>query len=84
MLVNVSLGSLLPSSFQRELSAQRRRVQQLEAYLGGELPSEGSGLTWREERSTLTTRIRVGGWVKGRRHKWPNLIPRLSPRPDEK
>lgn len=60
MLVNVSLGSLLPSSFQRELSAQRRRVQQLEAYLGGELPSEGSGLTWREERSTLTTRIRVG------------------------
>ena len=67
MLLTVPLALLLPSSFQSELSAQRRRVQQLEAYLGGELPSEGSGLTWKEERNTLTTRIRVSGWVKGRR-----------------
>lgn len=36
-------------------------MQQLEAYLGGELPSEESGVTWREERDILTTRIRVGG-----------------------
>ena len=37
-------------------------MQQLEAYLGGELPSEESGVTWREERDILTTRIRVGGY----------------------
>jgi len=51
----------LYSTLQRELSAQSGRVQQLEAYLGGELPSEESGVTWREERDILTTRIRVGG-----------------------
>ena len=34
-------------------------VGQLESYLGGELPEEGSGVTWRDERSALLAKINV-------------------------
>ena len=37
----------------------RRRVERLESYLGGELPEEGSGVTWREERAALRDKITV-------------------------
>ena len=46
-------------SLQSELQAARGCVAQLESYLGGELPEEGSGVTWRDERSTLLARINV-------------------------
>ena len=37
----------------------RCHVGQLESYLGGELPEEGSGVTWRDERSALLAKINV-------------------------
>ncbi|CAI8015914.1 Coiled-coil alpha-helical rod protein 1, partial [Geodia barretti] len=40
---------------QGELEAARQCVHRLESYLGGELPEEG--LTWRDERTALLTRI---------------------------
>ena len=41
----------------------RCHVGQLEAYLGGELPEEGSGVTWRDERSALLAKINVREYV---------------------
>ncbi len=48
-----------PRSLEAEVSSGVRRAQQLEAYLGGELPQEGSGVTWREEREGLVNTVSV-------------------------
>ena len=50
---------LLYRSLQSELQSVRHCVSQLESYLGGELPEEGSGVTWREERESLLDKIQV-------------------------
>ena len=44
-------------STQGELEVARQRMDQLEAYLGGELPDVG--VTWREERTALLDRVSV-------------------------
>ena len=59
---NVSLtkkGSTvsLYRTVQGELEMARETVARLESYLGGDLPQEG--VTWREERAALLTRISV-------------------------
>ena len=48
---------ILSRKIQGELEAARQCVHRLESYLGGELPEEG--LTWRDERTALLTRISV-------------------------
>ena len=45
------------SALQSELEAKCLRVQQLEAYLGGELPK--CGVSWREEKQLLLRRSKV-------------------------
>ena len=44
-------------STQGELEVAKQRMDQLEAYLGGELPDVG--VTWREERTALLDRVSV-------------------------
>ena len=56
------------SSLQEELSQSCQRVQVLERYLGGEVPPEGRGVTWREEREGLIARVQVG-WRGGAHRK---------------
>ncbi len=55
-----------PSSLETEVTHSVRRLQQLEAYLGGELPQEGSGITWRDEREALLNTISVSWCTRTR------------------
>ena len=51
--VHVHVHTVTLRSLQSELQGARGRVDQLESFLGGELPEAGIGVTWREERGTL-------------------------------
>ena len=48
-------------------------MQQLEAFLGGELPK--CGVSWREERRLLLdkSKVRQGVWSKVREGVWSNV-----------
>ena len=43
-----------------QLDSQHQKVNELEAYLGGEMPDIGGGRTWKEERELLFSEAQVG------------------------
>ena len=57
--VHVHVHTVILRSLQSELQGARGRVDQLESFLGGELPETGSGVTWKEERGALLAHINV-------------------------
>ena len=61
--VHVHVHTVTLRSLQSELQGARGRVDQLESFLGGELPEAGIGVTWREERGTLLARINVSHYL---------------------
>ena len=51
--------TVLCRSLEDQVSRSVQKLQELEAYLGGEIPDLDTGKTWREERQLLGCHVEV-------------------------
>ena len=59
ILKDVHQVTVLCRSLEDQVRSSVQKVQELEAYLGGEIPDLDTGKTWREERQLLGCHVEV-------------------------